>query len=150
MNHDKLLTIPTVHRLLLNWSLSVHQFNRRIVLGCQCRQCGRGLVCVSLSESSDWMWVCVRLSESLVWTWDCVSLSQNREAWSGARTNTYSRHHLLRRSRSVGCSFGKAGQGSVAEVWRAYPSSSPDVQHRQGWRPGSLTRTGPVNRSGYV
>ena len=56
MNHDKLFTIPTVHRLLLNWPLSVRQSSRRIVLGCQSRQCGRGLVCVSLSESSVWTW----------------------------------------------------------------------------------------------
>ena len=58
MNHDKLLTITTVHRLLLNWSLSVHQSGRGCVLVSQSRQSGRGRgpVCVSLSESSVWTW----------------------------------------------------------------------------------------------
>ena len=38
------MTITTVHRPLLNWSLSVRQSGRGFVLSCQSRQCGRGFV----------------------------------------------------------------------------------------------------------
>ena len=46
------MTITTVHRPLLDWSLSVRQSGRGFVVVCQSRQSGRGFVLVCQSRQS--------------------------------------------------------------------------------------------------
>ena len=57
---------------------------------------------------------------------------------------------MLGRSGRMGCSFGEAGEGRVAEGKRAFSSSSPECRHRQSWWPGPLFRSGPVKGSSYI